>query len=151
MPLPFVRRRALLAGGASALAFPVLAQTGRGTARPLVVAQVQDTSPAEQDVTKDFLIGARAAWQDINARGGIRGRQVQHVALEVDGSPASLQQAWHSVRDNPACIVLSGTAGDPAATALAELLRQEGAAIAHAAPWLQNSSVEIDDRTFPIF
>ena len=150
MPLSLVRR-ALLAGGASAIALPVLSQPARGSPKPLVVAQVQDTSPAEQDVTKDFLIGARAAWQDINARGGIRGRAVQHVALEVDGSLASLQQAWQSVRDDPSCVVLSGTAGDPAATALAELLRQEGAAIAHAAPWLQNSSVEIDERTFPIF
>jgi len=151
MPFAAVRRRALLAGGASALALPALAQSGRGAPKPLVVAQVQDTSPAEQDVTKDFLIGARAAWQDINARGGIRGRAVQHVALEVDGSAASLQQAWQSVRDNPACVVLSATASDPAATGLAELLRQESAAIAHAAPWLQNSSVEIDERTFPIF
>jgi hypothetical protein len=31
------------------------------------------------------------------------------------------------------------------------LLRAENAAIAHAAPWLQNSSVEADDRTFTVF
>ena len=30
-------------------------------------------------------------------------------------------------------------------------LRHDNAAIAHAAPWLQNSGLEIDERTFPIF
>jgi hypothetical protein len=54
--------------------------------------------------------------------------------------------------DNPACLVLSGTAGDPAAGLLARAeLRQLAAPIAHVAPWLQNSSVEVDERTFPIF
>jgi ABC-type branched-subunit amino acid transport system substrate-binding protein len=150
MPFPCLRRRAFLAGGASVLALPAAAQPGRG-ARPLVVAQVQDTSLAQQDVTRDFLIGARAAWQDLNARGGVRGRPIQHLALEVDGSRASLQLAWHSARENPACVVLSGTASDPVAADLVALLHQENAAMAHAAPWLQNSSVQADDRTFTIF
>lgn len=150
MPIPRIDRRTFLAGTASALALPALAQSRRGAERPLVVAQVQDGSAAEQDVTKDFLVGARAAWQDINARGGVRGRQVQHVAIETDGSPAGLQQAWQSVRDNPACVVLSGTCGDPAAVGLAALLRKEDAQIAHAAPWLQ-ARVEEDERTFAIF
>jgi hypothetical protein len=48
-------------------------------------------------------------------------------------------------------VVLSGTVSDPLATELAALLRQDGTHIAHAAPWLQNSSVEADERTFPIF
>lgn len=150
MPLARIARRAFLAGTASALAFPALAQSRRAPERPLVIAQVQDSSPGEQDVTKDFLVGARAAWQDINARGGVRGRPVQHVAIDTDGSPAGLQQAWQSVRDNPACVVLSGTCGDPVASGLAALLRKEDAAIAHAAPWLQTRG-EDDERTFPIF
>lgn len=140
------RRRLLAAGAAAVLARPALAQP-----RPLTVAQLFDSSPREQDVSKDFLIGSRAAWQDINAHGGIRGRRVEHVELEVDGSAVSVQQAWHGARDNASCVVLSGTVSDPVATALIALLRQEDAAIAHAAPWLQNSSVAVDDRTFTIF
>lgn len=150
MPPVSLRRRVLL-GASASLALPALAQPGRAAARPLVVAQVQDASTAEQDVSKDFLVGARAAWQDVNAQGGVRGRPVQHVAIETDGSAAGLNQAWAQVRDNPACVVLSGTVGDPAASGLAALLRQENAGIAHAAPWLQNSSLELDERTFPIF
>lgn len=149
--LPALRRRTLLAGGAAAcLALPAAAQRPAAV-RPLLVAQLQDTSTTGQDVSKDFLIGARAAWQDINSRGGVRGRPVQHLAVEVDGTPGGIRAAWHALRDNPSCVVLSGTVSDPVATQLAALLREEGAAIAHAAPWLQNSSAEVDERTFPIF
>lgn len=143
-------RRALLAGAAAACAaFPSLAQ--RPSGRGITVAQLHDTSAAGQDVAKDFLVGSRAAWQDINSRGGLRGRPVQHLALEVDGTPASVAMAWRSLREDPSCVVLAGTVGDAVATQLATLLRQEGTAIAHAAPWLQNSAVGVDERTFPIF
>lgn len=138
---------------AAAAATPGWAQPGKALAasRSVVVAQVVDFSPAQQDVSKDFLIGARAAWQDINLRGGIGGRPVQHLALETDGTPASLAAALASVTDNPACVVLSGSAGDQIASQIVALSRQGSLNIAHAAPWLQNSSLEIDDKTFPIF
>jgi ABC-type branched-subunit amino acid transport system substrate-binding protein len=155
MPIPTLPRRRLLAAGAGALlgaAVPAIAQPGRTAgARPITVAQIFDTSAAQQDVSKDFLIGSRAAWQDINAKGGLRGKPVQHLSIEVDGTPASLQAALASIRDNPACVCLSGTSGDPVATQLAGLLRHEQLGIAHVAPWLQNSSLDVDERTFPIF
>jgi hypothetical protein len=148
------RRRALLAGGGALLGATQAswAQPGRAAARAaVVVAQVFDTSAAQQDVSKDFLIGSRAAWQDINARGGLRGKTVQHLSIEVDGSPASARATLAVIRDTPACVCLSGTAGDPVATQMVGLLRQENLGIAHVAPWLQNSSLDVDDRTFPIF
>lgn len=142
----------MLASTAAALAAPAaLAQPGRPAGKPLAVAQIVDTSAAQQDVSKDVLIGSRAFWQDLNARGGVRGRPVAHLAIEVDGTPASLRAAVAQVRDNPACVALSGTAGDPVASALVDLLRQDNIAIAHAAPWLQTSAIEVDERTFPIF
>ncbi len=115
------------------------------------MAQIFDTSAAQQDVAKDFLIGSRAAWQDINSRGGLHGRAVNHVSIEVDGTSASLRSAIASVRDNASCVVLSGTTGDPVATQVLDLIRQDNLSMAHAAPWLQNSTIEVDDRTFPIF
>lgn len=145
-------RRRVLVGAAALVAAPtLLAQPAKAASRSVLVAQIVDTSPTQQDVSKDFLIGSRAAWQDINLKGGLRGRPVQHVSIEVDGSAASMKAAVQQLLDNPACVVLSGTAGDPAAGLLAAELRQQGAAIAHVAPWLQNSSVEVDERTFPIF
>jgi ABC-type branched-subunit amino acid transport system substrate-binding protein len=147
------RRRVLAAGAGAFLAgaAPAWAQPGRTAGKPLTVAQIHDTSVAQQDVSKDFLIGSRAAWQDINAKGGVRGRPVQHLSIEVDGTLPSLQAAVASIKDNHGCVCLSGTCGDPVATQLVGMLRQENVAIAHVAPWLQNSSLEVDDRTFPIF
>ncbi len=145
-----------LALGAMAGTGPAWSQSNRGApaARSLVIAQLVDFSQAQQDVSKDFLIGSRAAWQDINAKGGIRGRAVQHLALETDGTLPSLRAALESIRDNAACVVLSGTVGDQLASQALELSRNGGVAglaIAHAAPWLQNSGAEIDENTFPIF
>lgn len=129
------------------------AQPGKTATPPrgIAVAQFVDFSQEQQDVSKDFLIGSRAAWQDINSRGGIRGRQVQHLAMETDGTAASLRTAMDSVRENASCVVLSGSVGDQLASQLADMSRQGGLSIAHAAPWLQNSSLEVDDKTFPIF
>lgn len=138
---------------AACVAAPALAQLGKGGAAPrsLMVAQLVDYSLNQQDVSKDFLVGSRAAWQDINSRGGIRGRRVEHVSLETDGTPASVQKALASVRDNPACVVLSGSVGDQMAGLAVTQLQKDGVGIAHAAPWLQNSSLDIDEQTFPIF
>lgn len=148
------RREALQSAAALVLSTTATAwaQPGKvGAARAITVAQIVDTSVQQQDVAKDFLIGSRAAWQDINSRGGLRGRPVNHVSIEVDGTAAALRSAVDKLRDNPACMVLSGTAGDPVASQLAALLHQDRLAIAHVAPWLQNSSLPADERTFPIF
>ena len=152
---PVATRRRWLCGTslmAAAVAVPCIAQTSKSLAlKNLVVAQIVDTSQAQQDVSKDFLIGSRAAWQDINLRGGIRGKQIQHLTLETDGTQTSVRAALESVKNNPLCVALSGSAGDALATQLVTEARQSGLNIAHAAPWLQNSSLEVDDNTFPIF
>ena len=149
------RRRLLRGAGLLALvgAAPAFAQGAKAAAssRSIVIAQAVDFSQGQQDVSKDFLTGSRAAWQDINLRGGFRGRQVQHLTLETDGSPTSVRAAIDSIRDNQACVALSGTVGDQLASQLLSLSQQGRLDIAHAAPWLQSSGAEIDDRTFPIF
>jgi len=146
------RRRLLLGAAGWAWGASAAAQGRRASGhRAIAVAQIFDGSVGQQDVSKDFLIGSRAAWQDINTKGGVRGNPVQHTTIEVDGTLSSLRAALAAVRDNPACVALSGTSGDPAATSMVRLLRQENVRIAHAAPWLQDSSIDVDDSTFPIF
>ena len=117
------------------------------------VAQVIDMSAAQQDVSRDLLVGAQAAWKDFNARGGLRGRPVQHVALETDGSPASLEAAWKTVRADANCVALAGCAGNSVALGLLDLQRKAGSdsPLAHVAPWLQSADVVLDDATFPVF
>ena len=143
-----VLKRILAVSAASMLpAIPVRAQT----ARSWVIAQIVDTTAQQQDVSKDYLIGSRAAWQEINAKGGLQGRPVKHLSIDTDGSATSLKAAFDSANSNTACIALSGTAGDRTAQALTLLLRTERSNLAHVAPWLQNASNELDDTTFAIF
>ena len=154
MPItpPLLRRRHLLAAGiAGPLAAVAASPLPRGPGRPVTIAQLFDASAAEQDVARDFLAGSRAAWQEINSQGGLRGRPVQHVALETDGTAASVRSACLAALEDPACVALSGTAGNPVALHAAAVLAQERAGIAHVAPWLQSAGLEVDERTFPIF
>jgi ABC-type branched-subunit amino acid transport system substrate-binding protein len=123
----------------------------RNAQRNPAVVQIVDTSMAQQDVSRDFLIGSRAAWQDINTRGGIRGRTIEHISIETDGSTASLRTAVDTIKSLPNCIALSGTAGDRAAGQLVGLLNQDQLEIAHVAPWLLNSGFDGDECTFSIF
>lgn len=137
---------------AATVAIPCIAQTSRSSMQKNpVIAQVIDVSQAQQDVSRDFLIGSRAAWQDVNLRGGIRGKQVQHMTLETDGTASSTKAALLAIKNNPSCVVMSGSAGDSLATQLVLEARQMRLGMAHVAPWLQNSSLELDDNTFPIF
>jgi ABC-type branched-subunit amino acid transport system substrate-binding protein len=151
------RRRSILRGAvglASYLAAPIWAQPGKAssTARSvLTLAQIIDSSASQLDVSRDFLIGSRAAWQDINAKGGINGHLIKHMTLEVDGSAASLHTALDEVKKITNCVALFGTAGDRAASQLVNLLHKNPYEIAHVAPWLQNSDLDGDARTFPIF
>lgn len=62
-------------------------------ARPWVIAQIVDTTVQQQDVSKDYLIGSRAAWQEINAKSGLLGRAVKHLSIEADGSATSMRAA----------------------------------------------------------
>lgn len=153
-PMNAGRRHILRTGAGVAAACAahagVWAQSAKSNGRAPMVAQIVDVSIVQQDVSKDFLIGSRAAWQDINSKAAARGRTVQHLSIETDGSPASLRSALAQVRDNPACVALSGTVGAATAGQLTALLRSENLSMAHAAPWLQDSA-EADERTFPIF
>ena len=154
-PSTWTRRSVLrgTVGLVASVAAPVWSQPAKssGSSRAMVVAQIVDTSANQLDVSKDFLIGSRAAWQDINTKGGVNGRPIHHLTLEVDGSATSLRAALDSIKKTPGCVALCGTAGDQAASQLVALLRLDQYDIAHVAPWLQNSDLDGDSRTFPIF
>jgi ABC-type branched-subunit amino acid transport system substrate-binding protein len=155
MQYPTLSRRSALgalAGTAMAAAVPAWAQPARGASdRAISVAQVVDISPSQIDVTKDFVTGARSAWQEINTRGGLQGRLVNHQVIEVDGSAASLRAALQTIRELPQCVALFGTTGDRTATQIARLIGRELPDIAHVAPWLQNVEADALAHTFPLF
>ena len=138
--------------GASMLYYPSAnAQPGKTTGRSIAVAQMVDFSNAHQDVSKDFLIGSRAAWQDINSHGGVKGKQVNHITYELDGSAAGLQTSLEAVRTNLDCIAVFGTASDPMAIAVSNALHNSATPVAHIAPWLHSAGADASRNTFSIF
>ncbi|NJM44604.1 MAG: ABC transporter substrate-binding protein, partial [Brachymonas sp.] len=146
------RRQCLKMGvvaGAS-LCAPV-AWSQSASARSLMVGQIADVSNAYQDISKDFVIGSRTAWQEINAAGGIRGQRVRHLVIETDGSAAQADSAWKQLREDDNCIASFGSCADSLAVYLTNKNSAERNELAHAAPWLQNSAIDIERGTFPIF
>ena len=114
------------------------------------MAQIVDVSAAQWDVSRDLLIGARAAWQAFNTQGGLHGRPIQHAVFEVDGSAFSVQQALTEIRHNPRYLALCGTAGDRTAHLVKQCLQQTPSNLVHAAPWLHTPDAS-DPQTFTIF
>jgi ABC-type branched-subunit amino acid transport system substrate-binding protein len=149
---PKINRRDLMLAALGAGSTSIWAQgpSGSGT-RTHTLAQIVDMSASQIDVSKDFLVGSRAAWKDINARGGLRGSAVRHLVLEVDGSPASVRAAVDTLKSQPQCLALFGTAGDRAASQVAGILHKELPDLAHIAPWLQSTDMDAGENTFPIF
>lgn len=146
---PLLGRRGLLKATA-ALAFSSSAWAQQGK-RPPTVVQIADMSPGQVDVSRDFLVGSRAAWSEINARGGLRGRAIAHQSVEIDGSAGQLQAALDAIRNQPHVVALAGTVGDQLATQLLIQLRRELPDMPHIAPWLLNSRADLGDTTFPLF
>ncbi len=147
------RRSLLQMGGTAAVLASVSPWTSAqgGNGRGPMVGQIADTSNAYQDISKDFVIGSRAAWQEINAAGGLRGQRVRHLVIETDGSAAQRDAAWLQLRDDDSCVSAFGSCADPLAAELTIKNSAERNELAHAAPWLQNSAIDISRGTFPIF
>lgn len=124
---------------------------------PITIAQIADMSPSQQDVSRDFVTGACLAWQDFNARGGLRGRKVRHRVIEHQGNPAQLSALWQQLQADASCLALSGCVGERTASALATLQQSassdsHAAPLAQIAPWLHSyGAPQGEDLVFGIF
>ncbi|MBS7806687.1 ABC transporter substrate-binding protein [Variovorax sp. PCZ-1] len=148
-----LQRRQLVGVGlasSASLAAPSIWAQGIASRSPMV-GQIADVSNAYQDISKDFIIGSRAAWQEINAAGGIRGQRIRHQVIEMDGSVAQRDASWQQLRDDENCVATFGTCADPLAVQITTKNSNERTELVHSAPWLQNSAVDIERGTFPIF
>lgn len=135
----------------AALAISPWVKAQSPVARTPMVAQIVDSSLQNQDISKDFLVGSRTAWQEINAAGGLQGQPVRHSVIETDGSVSQVDAAWRQLRADPSCVASFGACADAVAASLAARSRTEGAELAHVAPWLQSALSEPTPNTFTIF
>lgn len=138
---------------AAASLWPAFAQPNKADApgKAFTVVQFADISAAQIDVSKDFVIGARVAWQEINFKGGVRGRAVQHRVIEVDGTDQSLRSTIDAIKGQASVVACMGTVGGKAAAAVANALQREAPDLPHIAPWLLSTKQEANANTFAIF
>lgn len=144
--------RSIVAIGAASAVPTAWSQSDSG--RGITVAQVVDLSASQQDVSRDFLTGSRVAWMDINARGGVQGKPIQHLVLETDGSTAQLRAAWKTAHQQSSCIALAGCAGSTAAQTLArhQIANDTSNPLPLVAPWLhQRIEENSTDTVFDVF
>lgn len=150
----FQARRNFLrtAGAASAVAAtsPTLFAQSPAVRGPMV-AQIVDSSNQNQDISKDFLVGSRTAWQEINAAGGLRGQTIRHVVLETDGSTSQVDAAWAQLRADSSCLASFGACADAVAVTLSARSRVDSSELAQVAPWLQSALPEQTLNTLVIF
>ena len=104
------------------------------------VAQLFDTSMSQQDVSRDFMIGSRCAWQEMQQSNKTH-LNVRHRPLEVNGNAQQLESTLSSLIEDPNCIALSGTVGQGTARWVAQALERQTQGpgrLIQVAPWLHD-------------
>jgi ABC-type branched-subunit amino acid transport system substrate-binding protein len=152
LPLLTSRRAALknISVTAASLVLPWVPAVASTMATSWDIVQIVDTSTLQQDIAKDFLTGARAAWQSINGQGGLHGQKIRHVVIEVDGTEASVRKAYATAQSSSTCLALAGTVGERTSQLIAQWLQEAPTNLAHVAPWLQTSERARSPQTFVI-
>lgn len=76
------------------------------TERPWVIAQIVDVTTQQQDVSKDFLIGSRAVWQDVNSKGISKRLQMKSISFVAESDLKNLSQKLNA--DTPELALFTG-------------------------------------------
>ncbi len=84
----------------------------------IVVGQIADLSGPDGYTGTDFMTGAKAYFDDVNADGGINGRQIRHVVIDSKGSPAKTMQAAQQLIEQDKADLLFGVTGTAPVTQL---------------------------------
>ncbi len=112
--------RTLLCAGA-VVALAAHAQSGP----PLVVGQLVERGGAQADFARDFMAGAKVAFDAANQAGGLRGRRITLVRREVDVADAVPQAVELIERDRAEVLFGVSERLLPALAAAPEIARRE--------------------------
>jgi hypothetical protein len=120
----------------------------QSAARGARMTQLLDTSPDQQELSRDYATGIRLAFAELRKANA----PVPQVSTaEIDGTPGALRNALQAIKDDPTQVALVGTVGE--GLALASL--KESAAmkleIPHVAPWLADTQFDTDAHLFALF
>ena len=143
-------RRAFLAcaagGAAAAIAQPAPATTRSST----TVAQLIDTSPEHQELSRNYATGIRLAWAGLSKPGGPLSRCTL-TTIQTDGTDDGVRAALLRLRDDRSVVALVGNVGDQLAVRTVAACRALDLHIAHVAPWMPDPRFDADPAVASLF
>jgi branched-chain amino acid transport system substrate-binding protein len=116
MPTKFTRRQALAIP--AGLALGGLAPRLAGAADPIKVGLVAALSGPSAKSGEGITRGLTIAIDEINARGGVLGRQIELVRRDDESNPAKGQTAARELIDKEGCVTLFGGIDSPVSLAI---------------------------------
>ena len=146
-----ITRRGLLRGtfgAAAAVCSASYAPAVFAQPRVLRVTQLLDTSPDQQELSRDYSTGIRLAFAEAKQR-GLNAPQL--ATVETDGTPDALRTALRAIKADATQAALVGAVGERLAIASVELAHEAKLDIAHVAPWLADTRHDRDDQVVPLF
>lgn len=117
----------------------------------LRLLQCIDTAAAQQELTRDYMVGVQLAAQAINQSGGINGRTLRIASLPIENSPAGLETLVQRLRSDTDVLGLVGGIGEQLASAAVAATRAAGLPVAHIAPWIGGTALDADPNVLPLF
>lgn len=142
-------RREFLAcagGAAAATALPASATTKPST----TVAQLIDTSPEHQELSRNYATGIRLAWAGLSKSGGPLSRCTL-TTVQTDGTDEGVRAALQRLREDRSVVALVGNVGDQLAVRAVAACRAMDLQIAHVAPWMPDPRFDADPAVASLF
>jgi ABC-type branched-subunit amino acid transport system substrate-binding protein len=122
--MPHLRRRHALAAGCALLTLP-LAGWGQGSRAELPIGQSAPLSGPMAGPMANVLAGQALAFDDINRRGGINGRQVKLIQLDDGFDPKRTLDNARELIDTHGVLALFGPVGTAQTAALLPLVAEK--------------------------
>jgi len=131
-----LRRRCLTLVAAAAVAGPLLLGPWRRVAAatpapvavggPILLGQSADLSGRNAFLGQEFRRGAEACFQEVNARGGVRGRRIKLLSLDDSYDPAQALRNTETLLERDRVLALFGYVGTPTVQAALPLIERSG-------------------------
>ena len=115
------------------------------------LVQCLDSSPSQQELSRDYATGLRIAWATELGTAGVGSRLALQTVNIDSGRPAELRAIVRGLLQDPDVLGLVGSCGDALSVQLQAELRGSGARLAHLAPWMADNRYSEDGNLVCLF
>ncbi|MCX9155685.1 ABC transporter substrate-binding protein [Niveibacterium sp. 24ML] len=122
--MPNAIRRALLAIAIFASLAAKASETHGVTEKEILIGQTAAQSGAAAELGRDVRIGIDACFKEVNAKGGVNGRQLKLVSLDDGYDPARAAANAKQLIEKDKVFALLGNVGTPTALAVLPIMNE---------------------------